>query len=231
MSIEKIHPVITVIKEKINEYSTELHETTKPQLSLRLAIESYPANHRIEVQITVANKSGCAPAESLELIAQKGDEVFFTVIKSEIKLAESLRGGDQRTLEVPLRLTKKALESQTFSLAVSAQYQTRSKDIEPTYTESFAVRLYPETEFEEIENPYAAHAESGIVEEPEMFFGREELIGNMAYAIKKSGTQGKSIIIFGQKRAGKSSVLYHLEKALENERNLLIVRVRKVCLW
>ncbi len=76
--------------------------------------------------------------------------------------------------------------------------------------ENFSIRLYNENEFQEIENPYARYAESSIVEDPQMFYGREELIENSAKAIINAGKQGKSIVIYGQKRAGKSSILYHL---------------------
>jgi hypothetical protein len=56
-----------------------------------------------------------------------------------------------------------------------------------------------------------------------MFYGREELIQNIAQTIKKSYTQSKSIIVFGQKRSGKSSILYHLKRSLKEEKDLLIL--------
>ena len=83
--------------------------------------------------------------------------------------------------------------------------------------------LYSEDEFEKIENPYATYAEGGIVGDAEMFFGREELIQNISQAIRESRTQSKSVIVFGQKRSGKSSILYHLNKALEKDKDLLIL--------
>lgn len=84
-------------------------------------------------------------------------------------------------------------------------------------------RLYSEEEFEEIENPYAAYAEGGIVGDPEMFYGREELIENVARAIRESRTQSKCVVIFGQKRAGKSSILHHLKTKLQASDDLLIL--------
>jgi len=195
-----------------------------PQMELRLPVESYvPDNNRqIEVQVVAANGTGRSPAESLELIVQEDEDLFTTGIP-EIRLDESLRGGEQRILVLPIRVTPQALQSQTFSLPMYAQYRTRSGDTEQTRVHSFSIRLYPEEEFEAIENPYAAYAEAGIVEDPTMFYGRDALIDGITKVIRGSRSQSKSFVVFGQKRAGKSSILHHLKRKLEAGGDLLVV--------
>ena len=216
LSVEELYPIIEVIPNKVNTRLEELYESSIPQLTLRLPVESYiPDNtQQIEVQITVTNRMGCSPAESLELIVQEYEDTF-TLNIPEIKLDSSLRGGDQQIFRVPLQIAKEAIVSKTFSLPVYAQYGTRSGEIEQTPVNNFSIRLYSEDEFEEIDNPYAAYAEGGVVGDPEMFYGREELIANVSKTIRESRTQSKCVVIFGQKRAGKSSVLYHLKKLRE----------------
>jgi AAA+ ATPase superfamily predicted ATPase len=49
-----------------------------------------------------------------------------------------------------------------------------------------------------------------------MFYGRDRLIENLKAAIL-SAPVGKSVVIFGQKRTGKSSVLYHLKRRLPEQ--------------
>lgn len=61
-----------------------------------------------------------------------------------------------------------------------------------------------------------------------MFFGRDELIQNISQSIKESRSQSKSVVVFGQKRSGKSSVLYHLNKSLQKDKNLLIVDLENI---
>ncbi len=224
VSVEDVYPITEAIQEKVNTYLNELYETSKPQLTLRLPVESYvPDNdQKIEVQIVLENERGRSPAESLELIVQK-DKAFFTVTEPNIKQNESLRGGESSILTVPLRVTPDALQSQTFSLSLSAQYHTRKEEQVQTPVENLSIRLYLEDEFEKIENPYARFAEGGVVGDAKMFFGREELIQNIAQAIRESRKQSKSIMVFGQKRSGKSSVLYHLKKSLEKDREFLIL--------
>jgi hypothetical protein len=229
ISIEQIYSVVETVKEKVKQKLDNLYETSKPQLELQLPIESYPIesyvpdnNQQIDVQITITNKMGRSPAEAVEVIIQP-DEEYFSLIESEIKILESLSGDKQKTLKIPLRVTSLALQARTFSLGAYVQYRTRSGEIEQTPVNSFSIRLYPENEFEEIENPYASYAESGIVENPEMFYGREELIKNIADTIQKSQNHNKSIIIYGQKRAGKSSILFHLKNMLQKEKNLVVI--------
>jgi AAA+ ATPase superfamily predicted ATPase len=75
------------------------------------------------------------------------------------------------------------------------------------------LRLYSEDEFETIENPYAPIADGGPVTDKRMFYGRDEFINNRITAILNADS--KQIIIYGQKRSGKSSVLHHLKQGLE----------------
>ena len=224
LSVEDVYPITEVIEDKVDAYLNELYEASKPQLNLRLPVESYvpDTDEKIEVQIVLENERGRSPAESLELIVQ-ADEAFFRVTEPNIKQNESLRGGEQSILTVPLRVTPHALQSQTFSLSLCTQYRTRTEEQLQTTVQDLSIRLYSEDEFEKIGNPYAAYAEGNIVGNAEMFFGREELIQNIAQAIRESRTQSKSVMVFGQKRSGKSSVLYHLKKSLEKDQELLIL--------
>ena len=226
LSIEELYPLVKIIQEKIDDRLAEIYESSVPKLMLRLPedLASYipDMSLRIEVQVVVENRMGCSPAESLELVVP-ADPDFFTLGVQEIKLDGSLRGGEQKILRVPLRMTEQALQSQAFSLPVYAQYRTRSGEMQQTDIQSFSIRLNSADKFEEIDNPYAAYAESGAVANREMFYGREELIANIAGAIRKARSQSKSYIIYGQKRAGKSSILYHLKNELRKDPDLLIV--------
>ncbi|GAK57061.1 cold-shock protein, DNA-binding [Candidatus Vecturithrix granuli] len=229
LSLEELYPVIQNFQKKITAKLEDLYESSIPQLSLRLAVESYtPGNDRlIEVQTVVENRIGCSPAESLELIVQE-DENLFQLSNTEIKLDRSLRGGDHAILKVPVQVTEQAVSSQTFSLPVYAQYRTRSGEVTQTSVRNFSIRLYAEEEFEEIENPYAGYAQGGEVQDPKMFYGRDELIENVSNVILKSFTQSKSIVIFGQKRAGKSSILYHLKRKLQTCKDIVIIDVGNI---
>lgn len=226
LSVEALYPIITTIREKTAEYLEKIYASSAPQIVLALPkdFESYfpsPAMNNIEVQIVVRNKMGSSPAESLELVVQ-GDKSLFSVDAQETKLGKSLRGGEQEILIVPIRVTEQALRSQAFSLSVCAKYRTRSGEIARTAFENFSIHLYAQP-FEEIKNPYAEYAQGGIVGEKDMFYGRGELINKVATVICEAHSQSKSIMIYGEKRAGKSSVLHHLSKELAKDPDLLVL--------
>ncbi len=221
ISIEEMYRVVETIQKEIRRWKEELYERSIPELSLHLPIEAYiPYRNQLDVQVAVGNRVGCSPAESLELIVHQ-DETLFSVTKTGVKLHSSLEGGDSDIIQIPLRVTEHALASQAFSLPLHARYRTRSGDIVETPEYNFSIRLSSEDDFEEIHNPYAPYAESGIVEDPQMFYGREELIQNMAWAIQNAKT--KSVVVYGQKRAGKSSILFHLKKKLQTDKSLLVL--------
>lgn len=224
ISVEEIYPLIVNLQEKIKVYLENLYESSTPQLSLRLPVEVYtPDNdHCIEVQVVVSNKTGCSPAESVELVVQVYEEM------SSVSLDGSLRGGDQKILKISIRLSDEALVAQAFSLPIYAHYRTRSEEIQQTEVSNFSIRLSSEQEFEEIKNPYAPYAEGGIVGESAMFYGRDELIVNVVKALDVSRTQSKCIVIYGQKRAGKSSILYHLKEKLEAKGDLIVLDIGNI---
>src|SRR5579883_179392 len=232
LAVEELYPIIETIKEMTSERLESIYARSVPQITLRLPedMESYtPEMGKIEVQVVVANKIGCSPAESLELVAQE-DEDFFQADDQALKLNSSLRGGDQKILTIRMRVTELARQSEAFSLPVYAQYRTRSGEMQRTSVENFSIRLYKEEQFERIENPYAGYAKGGAVESNDMFYGRDELITNVASAIRATRSESKSVVIFGQKRAGKTSILYHLQEALACDPDLLILDIGNVAL-
>lgn len=79
---------------------------------------------------------------------------------------------------------------------------------------------YAGSEFVQIENMYAASV-FGPARNKEMFFGRDELIKNIINSLTTTNT--KCIVLYGQKKSGKSSVLYHLEQQLK-EHDVFCVR-------
>ena len=224
ISVEVLYPVIENVKTKISGYLEEIYETSKPELTLRMPVEDYSSHQtNIEVEIVVENKLGCSPAEGFELIVN-ADDISFTITQSEIKLEESLLGGRPHSFTIPLQLTDQALQSETFSLSAYARYRTSVEAIEETAIENFTIRLYSADKFEKIANPYN---EGPPVSNPEMFYGRDRMIENIANSIQESHTQNKCVVIYGQKRAGKSSIMLHLKKELE-ARKLVVLNLGNI---
>ena len=93
LSVEEIYPVIDIIRTKVSSRLQELYESSAPQLTLRLPVESYTPdnNQQIDIQITVNNRIGCSPADALELVVQEYADTYSLAV-SEVKSESSLRG-------------------------------------------------------------------------------------------------------------------------------------------
>ena len=230
ISIEELVPVVDSLRMKVSERLKGLYEQSTPQLTLGLAVESYKPNNdgELQVQIEVSNRMGRSPAEALELIVVEQEDSDFKLAAQQMKLERSLRGGDQNILRIPLSVGKEALKSQVFSLPVYAHFRSRSGKTDKTQVQNFTVRLYSEEDFEVIKNRFAVHEAGGPVEDPSMFFGRDDLITNVANSILSSRNQSKCVVIYGQYRTGKSSVLYHLKTRLQQDGHLLILDIGNI---
>jgi hypothetical protein len=229
LSVENFYPIAQAIEAKINHYLEELYTLSEPRLALRLpegmtAYTPERGDPRFELQIVVSNKVGCSPAETIQLVIQE-DPDRFSVELEEIRLEGSLRGGEQRIIRVPIRVTAQALEEKAFSLPLYAQYRTRSAETKQTDGVPVSINLSPMEAFQPIDNPYALYAQGGIAGDKNMFYGRTELIAYISQVINTSWTQSKAIVIFGQKRSGKSSILYHLKERLQNNPDLLVINL------
>jgi AAA+ ATPase superfamily predicted ATPase len=83
-------------------------------------------------------------------------------------------------------------------------------------------------QFESIANPYAINASGSVVVDPEMFFGRADLINEITKGLSEPRVNINPIIMYGQKRVGKSSILYHLERRLKQENDLLVLNLGSI---
>jgi len=225
LSIEEIFSIIDFIQIETSKSINELYRTSAPQISLGLAINSYyPDNsNRIDIQIAIKNKVGCSPAESMYLIIDPNEKYFSTVFRDEIKLSESLRGGEETSVPVTIEVSEDSINSQIFPISIYAKYQTRTGEEKITSNQSFSIKLSPQETFDLIPNPYSAYAEGGPVQDPTMFYGRDDLINNIITTIRTTPHQGKCIVVYGQKRSGKSSILYHINQRLKDDSNILVL--------
>jgi tetratricopeptide (TPR) repeat protein len=218
VSVEGLYDAAQALQQKVQEWLERLYRESEPDLELKLAVDAYPAKKDIVARIGVANGPGRSPAESLELVVLEQGELF-SMQTPPVKAERTLRGGDRQELLAPLTVLPEALQSQAFSLPVYAEYRTRGgSDVQRTKIYNFYIKLYPDQK-EPMENPYVP--EAGPVDSESMFYGRRDLIQQAIDALSNPQQRTASLAFFGQKRAGKSSVLLHLKRRLEADPRML----------
>jgi tetratricopeptide (TPR) repeat protein len=228
LAVGLVEPVAARIRALVAETQQNLLATQPPQPELSLALEesSGGQNGVVTVQIKVANALGVAPLESPELTVG-ADVDLFSVGEPKVQLPTAVRGGDHRIEQIKLRVTEKGFAAGAFSLPVTLRYRRRSSAVYATFEATLPVRLAREEEFEPIFNPFQDGATGRPVIDPKMFFGRDELIERIRTGLREVSSPGVGVAIYGQKRAGKSSIAHHLAQRLKED-GLPIVNVGNI---
>ncbi len=212
ISIEVFKPYLEKLRETLLAHFARVQEAAEPdRLETSLLIQSYtpdPATGRIDCQIEIRNPAGKSPASNVVLEVLPSRDGDYQVPQAVEE--SSLQGGARRTVTVPLQLTSRGLKSELVALAWRVRFTSRMKKHFDVDSQSDSIRLYAADRFETFYNPYSGLV-GKIAVDDRYFFGRSDIIARFRDAINNS-PDGKSHILYGQKRAGKSSILYHLQK-------------------
>lgn len=215
-SHEGLLPISDHLKSLIEEEYAQMARTSGAELSLRLLVEQYLRGQKgeLRLQIEISNKRGCSPASSVRICLGPGDSEYFAADRWEQAVVTTLRGDDTIVAQMLIYPKPLALGDRAFPIEATAIYHNRLGEEKRTSGHSWTVRLYSDEEFQRIDNPYAPFAGGGPVDDAEMFVGRDDLLSRLENSLL-AGSGSKSIVMFGQKRAGKSSLLEHLRRRLD----------------
>jgi hypothetical protein len=211
-SLELFRPYLLLLWKTVEKDFDEVRQAAEPEkLKIELSLPFYTPDtkSRVECQITISNEQGKSPVNAIKILVQDSPNGEYSPEDKTVSVPERLYGGKSKTCVIPVIVTEKAKQSQVFTLYYELSYRTRTENQINT-SNAQAIPLYPAENFEEIENPY----HYGLpVSDANMFFGRQQMIENLLAAIRKNSL-AKSLVIYGQKRTGKSSVLLHLKRQL-----------------
>jgi tetratricopeptide (TPR) repeat protein len=211
LSLEYLVPLLAKFETAVAAHFQEVQKAAEPtHLEVELVLANYqPGTSTMQVQLAVTNPLRRSPAVDVTLWVVDNPEDYEPV-HAPIKVAQSLRDGQSVTCALPLTVTGRAAAEQVLTLRYSLEFMVRSGHRINTDSESLSLRLSETEDWQPIVNPYA---EGAPVMDENMFYGRDPLIDVLVKSLAHS--EAKSVIIYGQKRAGKSSVLYHLQRKLK----------------
>jgi len=205
-----------IIKASFNDVLT----SSKPIVSVKLLGESVAVNNKsVSLQLSIQLNKDSSPISNTKVSVINTENITFK--NGETEIYESIRGTEERILKVDIEVSDKVIENLVTDMKMKLTYNTRISDEVENKEYSIPIRLYSSEKFEKIQNVYAPLAEGGAVTDKSMFFGRDEYIDNIVNSLVTSNS--KSIIVYGQKRSGKTSVLHHLKKSLENKENAFCI--------
>ena len=221
-SIESLLPLSNHITNILKQKHQEIILLSKPQVEIQVEGESIIDEGKIcEIQVSIFNgmQSSKIGEIEIEILKMNND---IEGIQTSFSFNQNLRGGGEPLIaKFRILLNDEIIKQGASDVTVKCSYKELATDTTVTIEKNLGITFYDSTDFVEISNPYADHAKSNIVESTEMFKGRNELIERVCETLLKSKSKG--YVIYGQKRSGKSSVLWHLENNLNKSKDVFAI--------
>jgi len=216
ISYEALLPLLERISTLLDESFKAIEEASEPRVSLKLQSQETVVedDNSINLQIAVLNDQNSSPIKNVHVSIESNNDIkYLKTINEEENASQIIDGGNSLIYRLQIKVSKQVVSDKAAAFKVKCQYQTRMSDQPKEYDDQLTLSLYRTEDFKEIKNPYAPIADGGPVPiDSNMFYGRTEFIDNIVDAIMTSPS--KQVIIYGQKRCGKSSVLLHLKEKL-----------------
>lgn len=198
--------IIDNIRTLVEDEHAQLRQAARPRLDVSVIKSEWRSDGRYYCHLCVENSGEI-----------RADEVMLEVIESRVgdykPISRARELGTiypgQRPFELIAIEPKPAEEEfDAFTLSLLLRF----REPEQKQAEKRAIQLRVENFAQDIElsepiiNPYVV---GPTVEDPDMFKGRDDLISRLLEVLSHPDHIG-SVVLFGQKRSGKTSLLYHL---------------------
>lgn len=237
LSFEFLRPFLLSMRQSLSAYLNSQYKICRPKLSVR---HYGLRNNGRQETIEISNEEGCLPAINVKVVnavPYGGPKGFFVDTEGSRSIAgngQQVHGGKAAEINIPILVDFTAApDVLELSLTLSYEFIARF-DGEQGAAETKTALLsnqkiqiplnISKSDFI-YENPYALFAGGGIMK-PEnegaqrMFFGRAEDISEICQMLTDGNGRlktGSIVAIYGQKRCGKSSVMYFLGRKIEEE--------------
>lgn len=212
-SYEGFLPLLEKIEILLDKSFKTVEAASSPKVKISILGESSVVGNDnvVPFQVIIENSKDSSPIRDVKIEINNSEDI--RLIDQNNIYYDSIDGGEYTIFKLNAHVSEKIITDKAATLDVICYYRTRNQENSVRIDDQLSLRLYSENEFEPIENPYAPIADGGPVTDKNMFYGRDDFINSRINAILNADS--KQIIIYGQKRSGKSSVLHHLKKGLE----------------
>jgi len=211
ISYEALLPLLEKIQALLKISFEEVVKMSEPKIDIKLESSDtvVDSSNLVTIQVSVSNDKDSSPISEVSVSVDSSSDVQY-ISENNISY-NAIEGGEYKIFKLKVRVSDFVIRSRATAIDAKCKYKTGNviKEVKAL----LSLKLYSPDDFKLIDNPYSPMADGGPVPiESKMFFGREEFISNIVKSIIESPS--KQVIIYGQKRCGKSSVLLHLKKRL-----------------
>ena len=217
ISTMNLLPLFYKAKDMIERLLSKRYAETLPQISISSIDDAHPIGDDIEIQINISNEMGCSRVNNGKFTINSINEKDVTSQSLSYVLETPLLGGNK--VNVVFSLKSSLFSSDNIDIEYTFTYIDVRK-ISHTKHDKISLAINKGDDYEDFDNPYIAHVKSNAVKDKSMFKGRDELIETICKYVLEDY---KGYVLYGQKRSGKSSVLYHITQRLRAEHKAFAV--------
>ena len=217
ISTLNILPLLIKTKDMMERLCNQRYNDTLPQIIIEAIDDARPIEDEIEIQISVSNEKGCSRANEgvLTINSINGKDVSSLSLINV--LTNPLGGGTK--INIAFSIKSSLISSDDIEINYIFKYHD-VKGVSHTKSEKICLAVNKGDDYEDFDNPYMAHVKSNAVKDKSMFKGRDEIIDRICKYVLDDY---KGFVLYGQKRSGKSSVLYHITQRLRAEHKAFAV--------
>lgn len=215
LSFEGCLPLLKKLLVLITDSFADIQAASEPVINIIIErTENLVIDDILTLQIEVSLDKDSSPINNVSIKVIDNKNIELINPGENNPLPRLLEGGDKHTFFPTVKVTDSVLENKAVAFDVICEYNKTYSNTVKSQKASLSLHLYKEEDFQTIYNPYAPVAESGPLKaDSEMFYGHQRFIEGIVSSIMESPS--KQVIIFGQKRSGKSSVLNRVELGLQ----------------
>lgn len=217
LSTLRILPILLKFKDLMDKLFNKKYTETRPNIVVNAIDDARPIGDDIEIQISISNEAGFQRANNciLTIDSINGKDISNMLLKNSYDTP--LTGGTVLTSGFTIKSS--ILDNDEINLSYTLSYSDARKFVLHKQG-NLSLVINRGNDYEDFENPYIKHVKSNAVKDKSMFKGREEIIGNICRYVLEDY---KGYVLYGQKRSGKSSVLYHITQRLRDEHKAFAV--------
>ncbi len=212
LSFEAILPLLSHIHQLVEDAFNTVELTSKPTISISLPADEtvIERGNMVSLQVKVANDENSAPINNVtvEIITTNG---VLSDMASTEETGIQIEGGKEHIFKRRIKVNDDVIHNEGTSVNIVCHYRDREGAPQDTKPYACSLTLYSRENYIDIENPYKCGAPLSSTDST--FKGRSSDIQEVVNEIKKD--PGYQVIIYGQKRCGKSSVLTRIKAQLE----------------
>ncbi|MBR6013961.1 MAG: hypothetical protein IK062_09305 [Selenomonadaceae bacterium] len=218
LGYEVLREIFIKLHCQAKEDLKKLYDDTKPEFKIEVQ-QIAVANDKNggQFNLFVSNKENCQTAEITEIVitnAKNGKP-----ISPQTESIKTIRGGDHGACLYEIILSEEEKEEGYFEIAINLNYKYKiSIDERDENQISVSKNFSLLKEYTPIENKYDQLKEgNGVPLDSELFYGRDDDIKKIVDMLQfENGNfmKKRGIIMYGQKRAGKTSIMDRLKERI-----------------